>query len=357
MASAPKSTTSSTTKRSTKSKPVASAAKSTGPSAAAPAKPAKSTGPSAAAPVKPASKPLAPIFVNPKKRKSEEQGPGNDAASNPSKKRRVEKTSSAAVASSSSAEEVAAKGGGNDEEKNAIVQATNTTNGELLFCLTVFTSFMSTSNIFHVHPYPGKRIVIGTSGRAHPAIKICNEPNCIKLKQDSTEFCREHAKKNIPNYIPTTAPLCITDGCKFLSHANGCCNGCNAKGMPAKFRRKRVKKATATLETSPSHFPERFVLGLHDVEEVFGVTLPPELARIFAELQTSVDDLHVSGFSEEKRRETHGKYNQFITAMPNGTMLPEPPRSVVPAPQTDVYFPLCGIDKIPIPNGFKKKGK
>lgn len=335
---------------------MASAAKCTGPSAAAPAKPAKSTGPSAAAPVKPATKlGLAPIFL--KKRKSKAQGPGNDAASNSSKKRRVEKTSSAAVASSSSAEESTAKGGGNDEEKNAIVEATNTTNGELLFCLTVFTSFMSTSNIFHVHPYPGKRIVIGTTGRAHTAIQICNEPKCIKLKQDATDFCREHAKKNIENYTPRTAPLCSTDGCKFQSHVNGCCNGCNTKGKPAEFRRERVKKAIATLETSRSHIPEPFVLGLHDIEEMFGVKLPPELALIFAKLQASVDDLHVSGFSELKRAATFKIYNQFVTAMPNGTMLPEPPRAVVPAPQTGVYFPLCGIDKIPIPNGFKKKGK
>ena len=117
-----------------------------------------------------------------------------------------------------------------------------------------------------------------------------------------------------------------------------------------------MKKATATLKTSPSHFPERFVVGLHDVE-VFGVTLPPELARIFAEVQASVDDLHVSGFSELKRREAYKRYSQFITAMPKGTMLPEPPRAVVPAPQTSVYVPLGGIDKVPIPNGFKKKGK
>ena len=79
----------------------------------------------------------------------------------------------------------------------------------------------------------------------------------------------------------------------------------------------------------------------------------PDLASIFAKLQASADDLLVSP-NETKRRETSKLFNRFMTAMPDGTTLPQPPRKIVPAPQTGVTVPLCGNDKVKIVAESKK---
>ena len=74
------------------------------------------------------------------------------------------------------------------------------------------------------------------------------------------------------------------------------------------------------------------------------------------ELHASAVDLLVSGCNELKRTETYKLFNRLKTAAPDGITLNQPPTIVVPAPQSDGYFPLCGIDKMAILVGFGRLG-